>query len=319
MEQPFIYKYRPKLLDDFEMDPKIIELLKTFITIDNLNLLFVGASGCGKSSLIKCLIKEYYLDNCDPENILIINALKDQGISYYRSEVKTFCQTMCSVPNKKKFIILDDIDNINEQSQQVFRNCIDKYRKNVNFLATCSNIQKVIDSFQSRVIILKINVLESHRLEKIVSKVCDNENIKITNDAKTFILSICDNSVRMLINYLEKFKLLGNPITLNTAIDACTNISFNDFNKYTNLCMSYTNLSDASALIYSIYDRGYSVMDILDTYFIFIKSTNLLNENKKHQIIKLLCRYIVIFYNVHEDEVELALFTNNLINILEKP
>ena len=30
----------------------------------------------------------------------------------------------------------DDVDIINEQSQQVFRNCIDKYSHNVNFIAS---------------------------------------------------------------------------------------------------------------------------------------------------------------------------------------
>jgi len=316
MEQPFIYKYRPNLLEDFEMDRQIIGILKTFIKINNLNILFVGPSGCGKTSLIKTLIKEYYGEENDESNILTINALKDQGISYYRSDVKTFCQTMCSIPNKKKFIILDDIDNINEQSQQVFRNCIDKYRNNVNFIATCSNIQKVIDSFQSRVTILKIDILKIDQLEKIILKIIREENIIITKEAKEFVLSICDNSVRTLINYLEKFKLLEQEITYDIAVNTCTNISFIDFNKFTNLCMSNKNLSQAIALIYSIYDRGYSVMDILDTYFLFIKSTNILSEEKKYKIIKLLCKYIIIFYNVHEDEIELALFTNNLINIL---
>ena len=94
--------------------------------------------------------------NYNSTNILTINSLKDQGISYYRYEVKTFCQTLCQLQNKKKFVVLDDIDYINEQSQQVFRNCIDKYSNNTNFIASCSNIQKVIDSFQSRVMIIKI-------------------------------------------------------------------------------------------------------------------------------------------------------------------
>ena len=318
MDQPYIYKYRPKKLDHFEMDSKIIELLKIFIKIDNLNLLFVGNSGSGKTCLIKCLIEEYYDDDYDISNILTINALKDQGISYYRNEVKTFCQTMSSIPNKKKFIILDDIDNINEQSQQVFRNCIDKYGKNVNFIATCSNIQKVIDSFQSRVTILKINNLNASQMEKIITRICIKENIILTEKAKIFILSVCDNSIRILINYLEKFKLLGKTITYEIASDLCTNISFIDFNKYTSLCLDKNNLSEAVALLYSIYDRGYSVMDILDTYFLFIKCTDILIEEQKYEIIKLLCKYIVIFYNIHEDEIELAIFTKNLINILKK-
>ena len=88
--------------------------------------------------------------------MLYINSLKEQGIQYYRNEVKTFCQTASSVNGKKKFIVLDDIDLINDQSQQVFRNCIDKYSHNVHFLSSCSNIQKVIDSIQSRCTIVKI-------------------------------------------------------------------------------------------------------------------------------------------------------------------
>ena len=59
-------------------------------------------------------------------------------------------------------------------------------------------------------------------------------------------------------------------------------------------------------------------MDILDTYFLFIKCTDILIEEQKYEIIKLLCKYIVIFYNIHEDEIELAIFTKNLINILKK-
>ena len=69
-------------------------------------------------------------------------------------------------------------------------------------------------------------------------------------------------------------------------------------------------------LIYSIYDLGYSVIDILDNYFLFIKLTKILNENEKFLIIKLLCKYITIFYNIHEDEIELSLFTNNLLKLL---
>ena len=33
--------------------------------------------------------------------------------------IKTFCQTRSNISNRKKFIVLDDIDNINDQSQQV--------------------------------------------------------------------------------------------------------------------------------------------------------------------------------------------------------
>ena len=56
-------------------------------------------------------------------------------------------------------------------------------------------------------------------------------------------------------------------------------------------------------------------MDILDNYFTFIKITNLLSEDDKYKIIPYICKYINVFHNVHEDEIELALFTNNLVQL----
>lgn len=317
MDQPFIYKYKPEKLKDFEMSDTVIELLETLIDSDLLNILLVGNSGCGKSSLINCIIKSYYNNNLSSDNILTINSLKDQGISYYRSDVKTFCQTMCTIPNRKKIVILDDIDYINEQSQQVFRNCIDKYSKNVCFIASCSNIQKVIDSYQSRVLIIKIKPVEIFYLNNIINKICKIENINIEDRAKEFILSLCNNSVRTLISYLEKFKLLNILVTYDIAVNTCTNISFNDFNKYIKLCIE-NNLPKAVELLYNIYDRGYSVIDILDNLYLFVKTTDILEEESKYIIIKYICKYITIFYNIHENEIELALLTNNLITYLKK-
>jgi hypothetical protein len=58
-------------------------------------------------------------------------------------------------------------------------------------------------------------------------------------------------------------------------------------------------------------------MDILDNYFIFIKNTTILTEDQKYNVIPFICKYISIFHNIHEDEIELALFTNNLMNIIK--
>ena len=102
MNSPLIYKYKPTSFENFEIKPEIIEILKTLISINNLNVLFIGDSGTGKSSLINVLIKEYYGDIKYNENVLEINSLKEQGIQYYRTEVKTFCQTRCSIQHKKK-------------------------------------------------------------------------------------------------------------------------------------------------------------------------------------------------------------------------
>lgn len=316
MEKPFLYKYQPLCLKNFELEDDLTELLQTLIEMNVLNIMFIGDSGCGKTSLINAIIHDYYnQQDCNSENILYINNLKEQGISYYRTEVKTFCQTSSTVIGKKKILVVDDIDFINEQSQQVFRNYIDKYSHNVHFIGSCINTQKVIDSLQSRLTIIKKRNLPEHKLRKIIDKICLSEQIPISPDVVDFILSISNKSIRIIVNYLEKFKLLNCAITLDLAIKVCTNISFHEFNQYTQLCKESKDLRGAVKLIYALSNRGYSVMDILDNYFIYLKSTDLLTDDEKYLIIPQVCKYITIFNNVHEDEIELAHFTNNLVNI----
>jgi len=318
-EKLFIDKFQPIYFKDFEIDNKIIEIFKTLISMDNLNILLIGDMASGKTSLLNAIIKEYYIDTNPKdydENVLYINSLKEQGINYYRSDVKTFCQTCSSVKNKKKIVVLDDIDIINEQSQQVFRNCIDKFSHNVHFMSSCSNTQKVIESLQSRFTIIKIKPLKRENLHKIIFKIKNSENIDIDSEAEEFILDISNSAAKILLNYMEKFKLLNQKITYNLAVKLCTNISFLTFEEY-NILLKNNKLDEAIKLIYQIYDKGYSVMDILDSYFLFIKNSKNITEEQKYNLVPFICKYITIFHNIHEDEIELALFTNNLIKIFQ--
>ena len=314
----FIHKYQPVYFNDFGDDNEITKILKTLIIMDNLNILLIGDIASGKTTLLNALIREYYSGSTPKEyeeNVLYINSLKEQGINYYRTDVKTFCQTCSVVKGKKKIIVLDDIDLINEQSQQVFRNCIDKFSHNVHFISSCCNVQKVIESLQSRFTILKIKQMKRDYLVNIINNIKNDENIEIDEDAIDFVINVSNNTVKIIINYLEKFKLLGEKITLNLAIQLCSNISFLTFEEYTNFIKAQ-NLKEAINLILEIYDKGYSVMDILDNYFLYIKNTHILTEEQKYNVIPIICKYITIFHNIHEDEIELSLFTNNLVEIL---
>ena len=327
---PFITKYQPSKIDNFEqLDENTKTILHSLITMDNLNIMLYGGSGSGKTSIINAIIREYY--NKSPsativqDNILILNSLKEQGIQYYRNDVKVFCQTMTMIPNRKKIVLLDDIDLINEQGQQVFRNCIDKYSHNVHFISSCTNIQKVVDTFQSRNIIIKINPLNHVCLNQIMLKIKSNERLSIMAVAENFLLQVSNGSVRTLINYLEKIKLINREITFEIANKICTNISFHRFEEYTRevlRCNHNTSAGEkdaalraANAILFQLNDEGYSVLDILDNYFLFIKLTPLFDEDTKYRITSLVCKYITIFHNIHEHDIELALFTNNLVGL----
>ena len=301
------------------MDEKLLSVLNTLIDIDYLNILFIGNASSGKTTILYALIREYYELSKDaniPENnILFINNLKEQGIQYFRNEMKTFCQSHSSIYGKKKLLIIDDIDNINEQSQQVFRNYIDKYKHNIHFISVCTNIQKVIESIQSRVHIIQIPQSTKSQMETIMNKIITIENIVIDQEAKEYLMIMSGNSIRILINYLEKMYILGEPVDIELCKKICSNISFQNFENYIDK-IKQNDISSAINILYDIYDYGYSVIDILDYFFTFIKMTNIIDEETKYNIIPIICKYITIFHNLHEDCIELALFTNNLSKLL---
>ena len=97
-------------------------------------------------------------------------------------------------------------------------------------------------------------------------------------------------------------------------LDTCCEISFFVFEKYTK-CVKEKKLNEAIDILLGLYNKGYSIIDILDGYFLFIKKCKTIDEESKYKIIKNICKYISIFYNMHEDEIELSFFTNNIIKL----
>lgn len=317
----FTHKYQPRTLNEFQFSSEFRNTLDMLINTDMLNILFVGNFGTGKSSVLHGLVKEYYRGYNDADiakNVLYINNLKEQGISYYRSDVKTFCQTSSTIGNKKKVIVMDDFDLISDQSQQAFRNSIDKYNRNVHFIASCTNIQKVVDNMQSRFMIVRLQPHTYAVMKHIMNRVVQEEDIVIEEDAEDFLINISNFSIKTMLNYLEKFKLIREPISKDLAINLCTNISIRVFESYLQELRG-KDLVKPIQMLYELIDKGYSVMDILDSFFVFVKQTNSLSETEKYKIIPVICKFITIFHNVHEDEIELPMFTNNVFNVIHTP
>ena len=338
----FITKYKPYFIQDFCVSDDFKSVMRTLFEVDTLNMMIVAPPCSCKTTLLYAIIREYYgltkTQGFPENNLLFINNLKEQGISYYRSEMKTFCQSHCSVFGKKKMIIVDDLDMINEQCQQVFRNYIDKYKNNVHFVSTCSNPQKVIESIQSRIYIVRIYPPTDDQIRGVMNHVIREESLLIDQDAQDYLLSFSKQSIRELLNYLEKIYIIGSqypgknsdksgtkcdaddspnpePLTLDMCKTICSSISIKQFETYVELLRTGRTIQ-AIGLFYEIYDYGYSVIDILDYFYGFIKNTTLLGESEKYATIEILSKYITIFHNNHEDVIELALFTNELSAVI---
>lgn len=319
----FVSKYKPYYINEFCSSEQFKSVLQTLMKIDDLNLLITGSACSGKTSLLYAIIRDYYgiekHKGVPENNILFVNSLKEQGISYYRNEMKTFSQSRCSIHGKKKLIVVDDLDMVNEQCQQVFRNYIDKYKTNIHFISVCSNIQKVIESIQSRIHILHIPKPTLDQIRDVQLHIISSEKMNISHEAQNHILHSCNHSIRESITMLEKIWLLtdrNQPLSLDDCKLIISSISSEHFEDYV-YHLKQNELYTATRSLYLIHDYGYSVIDILDSFFSFVKNTHVLDENEKYNLLPPLCEYISYFHNIHEDEIELALFTHTILPLFQ--
>ena len=324
MDSSLLIKYKPNSINDFNINSFTKKLINIYFENNKLKFLINGNSSTGKSSLINVLLNNYYNNDKKVinENIIYINLLKEQGINYYRNELRNFCQiNNINKCYKKKTVIFDDIDLLNDQCQQIFNTLISNY-DNINFIISCNDLHKIQGNIINKLEFIKIDIIDNKFLGDLLDKIIVNEKISINDECKNYIIKTANYSIPNLINNVDKLLLIykddDNILNINTTnIDQIiSNILISEFHEYIELC-KHANYQDSIFYIINLYDRGYSVIDILDEFLIYIKNYSDLKDEYKYKIIKLIYNYINIFNNINKDNIELLFLTNNIIKILK--
>jgi hypothetical protein len=107
-------------------------------------------------------------------------------------------------------------------------------------------------------------------------------------------------------------------IGVDTVDYLCSIISFHHYDLYLEALVA-GDLHRAIQVIMTLYDRGFSVMDVLDNFFSYVKHSDRhgLTDTNKYHLTTYLCKYIAFFHNLHEDEIELVLLTNNIFRYFQ--
>ena len=319
MNNTFFDNYKPTNLSDINLNNETIELINIYLKNNKMLFLIHGPSLSGKTSLINILLKEYYNSSNYNDNIIYINLLKEQGINYFRNEIKNFCQIHNSSNIKQKSIIIDDFDSLNELNQKILINYINKYN-NINFVLSCSDLNKIVPSTRYLLEIIRIEHLDTMFLEKILNKVIKKTNMVLEENIKKKLLDDYNKNIPFFMNKVLEINIIfinSNYIIEEKNYDFLDNNILINIDNYLNLCKN-NKVKEAKKLILELHNIGLSVIDILDNIIYYVKNINKnLNEEYRFKIIKLITNYINIFNNLHEDKIELLFLTNNIIKILK--
>jgi replication factor C subunit 2/4 len=288
---PWIEKYRPKNSDEILLDLFIKDKITKMIETNTIpNMIITGEPGTGKTSTILFLAKHLYKEKYK-DYVLELNASDDRGLCIINNTIYPFCKKKIdkkSTPNYK-LIILDEADSITHKAQNLLSNIISEFRKNTRFVFICNDYTQIIESIQSKCMIIKYPKIDYNNLYIKIKSMCENENIIYTEEGINTLIFVSDQDIRQIINNLECiyysfgvlneeniYKLIDKPKTfyISEILKFCYE---NDFNKIINIIKILSN-------------KGYTPNDILLTFmkYLFEESNNLIQEETKLKIYEII-------------------------------
>ena len=271
----------------------IYTVLKSFLHIKNYKIILQGNSSVGKTIIIKVILHE----------------LKDKNIFLYEDLIKY--NFIIPLDKKNPICIIDDLDLLPMDHQIKLKTLCD----DITLISTCTSYNKIVESLMIKAVIFNINIPSNEFIKDKLTYIIRKENISINKKCIDSIIKLTNNSLGSAINYLEKIKILNIYCTPDICKNLETNICIDVWYKYSILCKE-GNLCAVRQLLKEINSLGFTVLDILDSYFTYIKHTDLFSEEITYEIIKLIMIYTHHFYLYNEDSILLLFFTNKLILLL---
>ena len=266
---PWIEKYRPKNPDEILLDPFIKEKINKMIETKTIpNMIITGEPGTGKTSTILFLAKQLYEDKYN-DYVLELNASDDRGLNIINNTIHPFCKKKIDKRFNYKLIILDEADSITHKAQNLLSNTISDFRKNTRFVFLCNDYTQIIESIQSKCMIIKYPKIDSSNLYLKIKNICESENITYTDEGIKTLIFVSDQDIRQLINNLECiyysfgvlneeniYKFIDKPKTfyIYEILNACYEKQF----------------TKSINIIKDLYYKGYTPNDILLTFMKYL-------------------------------------------------
>jgi replication factor C small subunit len=196
-------KYRPSKFEEVVGQQEILKRTKSLVQALNIpHLLFAGPAGIGKSTLALIVVKQLFGETWR-DNYLELNASDERGIDVVRQKVKDFARTKAFGKVPFKVIFLDEADALTKEAQQALRRTMENYTNTCRFIMSCNYSSKIIDPIQSRCVVFRFKLLEKKDVSLVMQKIADQENLKITEEAKETLYEISEGDCRKAINLLQ--------------------------------------------------------------------------------------------------------------------
>jgi DNA polymerase III delta prime subunit len=236
--------------DIINYHPEIKEKLSFFIKTGKIpNIIFHGASGSGKRTIVNQFISDIYNNNKEliKNYVMYVNCAHGKGIKFIRDELKFFAKTHVNIEGTGNFkiIVLSNADELTIDAQSALRRCIELFSHTTRFFIIVQDKYKLLKPILSR--LCEIFVYEPTIKGKRI-------NLHKQQLNKTFIIIIPE---KKMYNWFD------------TAIQPLKTLDDSEI---------YVKLIELAT---KCYEKGYSGLDLIN----YIEHCKDINELKKYQML----------------------------------
>lgn len=212
MTKALYRKYRPLKLADVVGQNDTIRQLQTQLTNQKIShgYLFVGARGCGKTSVARIFAHEInHFDYQLEDNYVDIIEI-DAAVFTMVENIRELRDKAMLAPTtgKYKVYIIDEIHMLSKNAFNALLKILEEPPEHVVFIFATTNPEKIPATILSRVQIFHFKLADKSVMQPFLENICQKEGINIEKDALSLLIEQGGGSFRDSLSILDQLSNL---------------------------------------------------------------------------------------------------------------
>ena len=212
MTKALYRKYRPLELADVVGQDDTIRQLQTQLTNQKIShgYLFVGARGCGKTSVARIVAHEInHFDYQLEDNYVDIIEI-DAAVFTMVENIRELRDKAMLAPTtgKYKVYIIDEIHMLSKNAFNALLKILEEPPEHIVFILATTNPEKIPATILSRVQIFHFKLADKSIMQPFLEGICQKEGINIEKDALSLLIEQGGGSFRDSLSILDQLSNL---------------------------------------------------------------------------------------------------------------